>query len=518
MNKEDLISLIKDRKRAPFLFLGSGFTKHYLNTPDWETLLSTFIPKGKHINAYYTQLNTHYLPTVASEIAKECNEDFWDLPENDEYKKSFREKANKQDSVLKDRISKYLRGFSDKVPDKVYSEELELLGKLNIDGIITTNWDDFCERQFPKFNKYIGQRELLFSSSIVNIGEIYKIHGCIQTPESLILTEDDYKDFNDRNTYLAAKLITIFIEHPIVFIGYSMNDPNIQSILTSIVKCLDQENLDKLQNSIFFVDWNRDEMDTMEVERYSMQMEGGILPMIRIHTHDFKPVYECLSHFDRELPAEILRIYKKQFYEIIYSEKPEKKLYVLPETKLENNREIQFVCGFGTISKYQSAVGYTGLEPIDLFRDVVFESGSYDSTTLLTKTIPELKKRTPYIPIYKYLKALEISSQDDYTNNQLGVKIELLSQGNFITTNIKFKEEEKQLNLDSAFNRFPDNLRRTCALIPHLSIQTEELPQLKQFITDHFDEFLISNTALKKRYSTYFKKLICFYDWRKYGW
>ena len=60
-------------------------------------------------------------------------------------------------------------------------------------------------------------------------------------------------------TYLAAKLITIFIEHPIVFIGYSINDSNIKEILSSIVKCLNQEKIKKLQNNLFFVEWNPDE-------------------------------------------------------------------------------------------------------------------------------------------------------------------------------------------------------------------------------------------------------------------
>lgn len=317
MTIDDLKEIIKKKKSAPFLFLGSGFTKHYLNTPDWETLLSHF--SSQHINAYYTSLNTKDLSKVATEIAQECNKNFWALPDDDEYKKSFQDKATNISSVLKDKIAKFLVKYTLEEPDEKYSEELALLSKLSIDGVITTNWDDFCERQFPKFNRYVGQKELLFSKSIVNIGEIYKIHGCMREPESLVLTHEDYTDFNKRNAYLAAKLITIFIEHPIVFIGYSMNDNNIKSILTSIVQCLDQDKIGLLQNNLFFVEWNKDNDAEMEVERFDMLMSEGVtLPVIRIKTHEFKPVYECLATFERQMSADMLRFYKQQFYDIIY--------------------------------------------------------------------------------------------------------------------------------------------------------------------------------------------------------
>lgn len=515
MTIDDFKEIIKKKKSAPFLFLGSGFTKHYLNTPDWETLLSHF--SSRHINAYYTSLNTKDLSKVATEIAQECNKNFWALPDDDEYKKSFQDKATNISSVLKDKIAKYLVRYTLEEPDEKYSEELDLLSKLSIDGVITTNWDDFCERQFPKFNKYVGQKELLFSKSIVNIGEIYKIHGCMREPESLVLTHEDYADFNKRNAYLAAKLITIFIEHPIVFIGYSMNDNNIKSILTSIVQCLDQNKIGLLQNNLFFVEWNSDSNAEMEVERFDMLMSEGVtLPVIRIKTHEFKPVYECLATFERQMSADMLRFYKQQFYEIIYSEKPEKKLYVLPEKEIEANKDIQFVCGFGTIAKYQSAVGYTGLKARDIFRDIVFENGNYESETLLTKTIPELRKGTRYIPIYKYLRAVGINSEDDYKNNQLGLNMILLRQPDFCAYN--FDEGKKKLSLDNALKSYPEAIWKICALIPYLSLDDEDLPKLQHFIEENFNSFLISGNKKSKQYSTHFKKLICFYDWRKYAW
>ncbi|MGR5342305.1 SIR2 family protein, partial [Vibrio astriarenae] len=84
--------------------------------------------------------------------------------------------------------------FSDHAKGQ-YADEVAALSRLNVDGIITTNWDTFLQSLFPDYRVYVGQDELLFSNP-QSIGEIYKIHGCVNTPRSLVLTQHDYKDFN----------------------------------------------------------------------------------------------------------------------------------------------------------------------------------------------------------------------------------------------------------------------------------------------------------------------------------
>ncbi|MHB2054675.1 SIR2 family protein [Pantoea dispersa] len=60
---------------------------------------------------------------------------------------------------------------------------------------------------------------------------IIKAHGCAGTPERTILTKSDF--FNARSRYLGffTALESIFLTHTILFVGYSVNDPEIQLIL-----------------------------------------------------------------------------------------------------------------------------------------------------------------------------------------------------------------------------------------------------------------------------------------------
>lgn len=72
MTKEELVQKLISKKQAPFLFLGSGFSRHYIKTPDWRGILEMFAPK--HINQYFSVLNTDSLAYNCYTYSKRLND------------------------------------------------------------------------------------------------------------------------------------------------------------------------------------------------------------------------------------------------------------------------------------------------------------------------------------------------------------------------------------------------------------------------------------------------------------
>ena len=78
-----------------------------------------------------------------------------------------------------------------------------------------------------------------------------------------------------------------------------------------------------------------------------------------------------------------------------------------------------------------------------------------------------------------------------------------------------FGDHDKQKSFEEAINEYKgQEVWKAIALIPYLTIEGSDLDSLRNFIEVHINEFLI----IKNSRSTFMRKLICFYDWKKYGW
>ncbi len=235
-------------------------------------------------------------------------------------------------------------------------------------------------------------------SDTQGIAEIYYIHGGQRHPNSLVLTAEDYGDYNARNAYLAAKLATIFVEHPVIFLGYSLGDANIQALLESLITGLRPENVSKLQDRLIFVEWVPGQ--PAEVSSTVMNVNGVSLPIIRATVPDFIEVFSALGDRERAMPARILRVLKEQVFELVRSNDPHGRLVAVSDIDDASAAGLDVVFGVGA---KMTAVGIVGLSRQDLFDDVLNSPArELPADIVISKALPK-QAITTYVPVFKYL-------------------------------------------------------------------------------------------------------------------
>lgn len=128
--------------------------------------------------------------------------------------------------------------FIEKIADS--TETHRLISKIpHFKEIITTNYDNLFEIAFNgQINKFVTVDDLVnYQNDFPNY---YKIHGDLSIPDTIIITENDYlnKFFNNLNIEYWSTITNLFLRKHIIFIGYNLDDPNIQLIFNNISKVL----------------------------------------------------------------------------------------------------------------------------------------------------------------------------------------------------------------------------------------------------------------------------------------
>lgn len=515
--KKNLTDHFKKFSASPFLFVGSGMSRRYLGAENWEELLKRFC---KLIGENYTKVRSQAdgdLMRVASILAQSYCDKWWDSDIKGNKEDTYSDHLLKMDSPIKVEISDYLKDIHNNRQEE-YQTEIKLLASSKIDGVITTNWDLFLESIFTEFSVFVGQ-DGLFSSRNHGIAEIYKIHGCSSEPNSLILTSEDYDRFRKKNPYLSSKLLTIFIEHPIIFLGYSLTDPHILEILEEIVECFPENKMDALRENIIFVEWSTDVDEPVLTESIILKT----LPVKLIRANSYVQIFEVLSEVKRRIPAHIFRQIKDELYELVVTNDPKGKLYVKEADELDGTEgQQEFVVGFGAISKIKMSQeiakqGIIGVTREDIVRDVIFDSGGYQARSILFDAFPNLIKGQVNIPIYKYLNGAGLISQEGGVNSN-GLCDAVKSRIDHGVE--KFRptgyEEQRSRNIpqvqegiEQLYNAVDFNLfLRMAVFVPPEKV---DLADLESILKKHADDDF--STGEKSQ----FIKIVCAYDLIKYS-
>ncbi|MCC2930730.1 MULTISPECIES: SIR2 family protein [unclassified Bacillus (in: firmicutes)] len=319
-----LRTVLDDSGTRPILFAGSGLSRRYLGSPDWLGLLEKLIKLNPIIKmpiGYYTQNTNNNLPAVASALVDEYQSYAWEQYENDVFPKELYDHSYSKSIFLKSQIAQILDELSEAFHEKghPHSIELEILKTLKPHAIITTNYDSLLENLFPEFKVVVGQ-QVIRKKEATNIGHILKIHGSTGRPDEIIISEEDYELFHRKQKYLTAKLLTYFMEHPVIFLGYSVTDSNIKSILADISEIVSGDS-DEVVNNIWFIEWKQEEIDPSIRPPMDKPIDLGEGKSIRVNymlVNSFERLFESLYQ-DSAMGINTLRELQNNIYNIVKS-------------------------------------------------------------------------------------------------------------------------------------------------------------------------------------------------------
>lgn len=504
---------------TPFIFAGSGITRRYYGLPDWPGLLSVFAKKisddafayrSYENQAQYSASADDKLPMIASLIEKDFNEAwFADTPGIRSGDPMVVKAVSEGTSPFKVEVCGYIGGKASIIAG--YEEEIKKLKRIsknNIAGVITTNYDTFFESIFDGYKTFVGQDELVFSQ-LQGVAEIYKIHGSVDKPESIVINHEDYITFRKKGKYLAAKLMTIFMEYPIIFMGYSMTDSDIRSILTDMIQCLPENRISILQKRFVFVEYDEMATGTM-ISSHSMVFDNKTIEMTKITLSDFGILYEALSKKKAAFPVKVLRRFKDDLYNFVLTNEPKATMRVAP---LDDERidEDTLAITIGLAS-----TGYYGLARAvnseQWYRNIILHDLQYSADDLLEYVYLELAKQNSWkLPVWYYLGQAkqeypkvvnhapkdysDIVSKDSIDRNRSAIKSRTMKE---------VWEQEKH------------DLSKAVRLLGFLSFDEANIDDLEQILKEIFGNnpnYISTAEVLDK---SNIRKLIRIYDYLKY--
>ena len=139
------------------------------------------------------------------------------------------------DSALRKMVNEKINTFYES------NELLEILLKINFRSIWTTNYDNLVENELRKnkipHNVIIDEKDLTQISTHDKVN-IYKINGDVSTPNKMVLTQNDYENYENTHSLFLTFLKKELVSNTFLFIGYSFEDQIIMDCLSSTMRLL----------------------------------------------------------------------------------------------------------------------------------------------------------------------------------------------------------------------------------------------------------------------------------------
>ncbi|MEJ6062960.1 SIR2 family protein, partial [Aliivibrio salmonicida] len=329
-------------------------------------------------------------------------------------------------------------------------------------------------------------------------GSVYKIHGCCIDPSKVIITEEDYSQFNDKYELIRAQLLSIFIHNPIIFMGYGIGDDNIKSLLKTIFTYVESNSADaeRIRNNFLLVEYERDSL-SHEISEHDIDLEGfSTIRINKLKTDDFNEIYTSLSNLN--LPVSAMDIRKVQsIVKDIYSGASDDgssiKVNITEDIDSLNNSDKILVIGSAKSITYEHKNASSFMS--DYF-EIVEESNHH-----LIRLIDKIKiASSQWFPIY----AFDLIYSD--LENSAVLKDQQLRKIDDNVSGLPSTVETTHMCLQGIFD--DDSVTRANELNAIMwSVWHDKVP---------LDEVEVFLKQMPDKKGTGYRRLLCAYDYKRY--
>jgi hypothetical protein len=320
----------------PIFFVGSGIPKRYFKAPGWLELLKIVAKRigidDAEFNYMLQKCDGGAIP-LGQSLQDNAFEWAWKRGKP-QFPKEYFETEVHRSCFLKHLACREIASLQPKktqIAKLPLFEEIELLKATNPHAIITTNYDNFMEQIFEGYEPIIGEKVIRYNLNM--IGEIFKIHGSTDDPQTIVLTSDDYDNYRQKKKYISAKLLTYLAEHPVFVFGYGFGDPNVTEIIEDVGEIIGGE--ERFISNIFYVQWDPSvQKSTSFREEYVVGTGDRQYRVRAIVADEFSWIYKAISQ-EREIGSinvRTLRAIASRMYKIIRTDIPRKQFEVNYDT------------------------------------------------------------------------------------------------------------------------------------------------------------------------------------------
>lgn len=206
------------------VFVGAGVSQNS-GIPTWNGLINAVAKKIGYSKCVGCKSKEELCPKDECKIRYEFSQN--DLLRIPEY--YFHQDTSKGHSEYYNFIQETLR--SDAGPNQIDDEIFAVLPH----HIITTNYDSLLE-QSTEVNSLLYTTVTRDSDLLSNASERYiiKMHGDLESPETIVLKESDYLNYEQEHPLISTFIRALLVNHTFLFLGYTLNDNNLNLIISWI--------------------------------------------------------------------------------------------------------------------------------------------------------------------------------------------------------------------------------------------------------------------------------------------